>query len=467
MDKMFFNGDLNTDTKGAIAFRKHFRVNLEKAPAELPNKDVHEMRRQIQDSMTRTLDQAERDGRDLAPSEDDAFRYGQMLLDEINFQLDRRKAEGTDQPIVPRPFHGENGFDSRSGQVETARSIIAPTKRSYRDLFGNRASDGGFGSFDEFLDTVVSRRADPRLEQRTFLANIGHAGGYAIPDVWAAEIFDSALENEVIRPRARVFPMASGILHVPAWDQSDHSGGTVYGGLTPEWLGEAEQATIQVGKLRNMDFSGKKLAVFCEASREAAEDGLALREQIGPAMMNAVRYGLDGAFIAGSGVGRPMGILNSGALVSYSRATANQISYADVTGMFARLHPAGMGKAVWIANQSILPQLVQIRDTGNNNLWLSSAVQGMPPTLMGLPLLFSEKCPALGSKGDLMLCDLSMYGIGLRKEIIFEMSNSAGWQRDVLSFRVIIRCDGMPLIDRPFQPENGNTVSAFVALDVP
>jgi len=50
-------------------------------------------------------------------------------------------------------------------------------------------------------------------------------------------------------------------------------------------------------------------------------------------------------------------------------------------------------------------------------------------TLLGKEVLFTEKCPALGAKGDLILADLSQYAIGMRKEIALTAPMSqAGWR---------------------------------------
>ena len=52
-------------------------------------------------------------------------------------------------------------------------------------------------------------------------------------------------------------------------------------------------------------------------------------------------------------------------------------------------------------------------------------------TLLGKEIIFTEKCPALGVKGDLILVDLSQYAIGMRKEIALDRSNVPGWMEDM------------------------------------
>ena len=48
-------------------------------------------------------------------------------------------------------------------------------------------------------------------------------------------------------------------------------------------------------------------------------------------------------------------------------------------------------------------------------------------TPLGKEVRFTEKCPTLGAKGDLILADLSQYAIGMRKEIALDRSNVPGW----------------------------------------
>jgi len=86
-------------------------------------------------------------------------------------------------------------------------------------------------------------------------------------------------------------------------------------------------------------------------------------------------------------------------------------------------------------------------------------------TLLGKEVLFTEKCPALGAKGDLILADLSQYAIGMRKEIALDRSNVPGWMEDMTDYRVIVRVDGQGTWDKPITPKNGATLSWAVALE--
>ena len=86
--------------------------------------------------------------------------------------------------------------------------------------------------------------------------------------------------------------------------------------------------------------------------------------------------------------------------------------------------------------------------------------------LLGHPVRVSEKLPALGSKGDVMLCDFSYFGLGLRSGGRYETTNAAQWTEDVQDHRLLIRADGAGLVNSPMTPAGGgDTLSPFVVLD--
>ena len=76
----------------------------------------------------------------------------------------------------------------------------------------------------------------------------------------------------------------------------------------------------------------------------------------------------------------------------------------------------------------------------------------------------TEKCPALGTKGDLILCDLTQYAVGIRKEIALDRSIAPGWLEDLTDFRAIVRADGQGLWNKPITPKNGNPLSWCITL---
>ena len=118
----------------------------------------------------------------------------------------------------------------------------------------------------------------------------------------------------------------------------------------------------------------------------------------------------------------------------YARAGANAVAFADVYGMLARAKMGG--SLVWIASQTIIPQLASMVDAGSHAVWTGSqgignAAQAMPSTLFGYPLFFSDRMPALGSKGDLVLADLSYYMIKDGSGVFVDLSEHIYFTRQV------------------------------------
>jgi HK97 family phage major capsid protein len=163
-------------------------------------------------------------------------------------------------------------------------------------------------------------------------------------------------------------------------------------------------------------------------------------------------------------------VLNNPALVTVAKETGQKaatIIYENITKMYARLAPQCMGNAVWIASQTAVPQLLTMSlavGTGGSMIQPAVLQQGGKFSLLGKEVLFTEKVPALGTVGDLMLCDLSQYTIGMRKEVSLDKSIHVGWTTDQASYRAIVRADGQGSWDKAITPKAGDTLSWAVAL---
>jgi HK97 family phage major capsid protein len=262
--------------------------------------------------------------------------------------------------------------------------------------------------------------------------------------------------------------MRAGIEHHTFWDSEDRTSG-LFGGWAAQWLGENKEGTVVTGNLRELNLSAEKLAGFTEVTREQIEDAPGSEETFSGGLEMLLSMTLDEAFLVGDGVGKPHGALNESSRVIVTRGGANAITWADVVGMWTRMHPAMHGRAVWVANVETAGQLFTMVDGNNNYIWPPSVSQGVagdaPTTLLGRPLYFVDTVPALGSEGDLALIYWPGYMVGMRNGISLDRSNAPGWTRDVISLRAIVRADGNSIFDQAITPRNGsNTLSWCVVL---
>ena len=411
------------------------------------------------ESVRSILDRAESEGRTLTAEEESRYKVGmkevKQLAEEIETETASQAVElggGNSGPIYGAAM-ADGGISRASGKPG----------REYRSLFGEVATSGPWRDKGEFLDVVFSGRHDPRLEARQFQGGEDTLGGYAMPVELTSWLLDRSLENEIVRPRATVYPMQWRTRRIPAWaatrrtEDYEDQPWSLFGGFRPVWLDELEESDNQEATLRTIDLVARKLGIFAAASNEIIADGLDFEFQVTNAMLRAVSFTLDYYFLRGEGAGegQPTGVLNCGELITVDRTGAGEIVYADIVNMYSRLHPAACNRAVWVCSYEAIPQLLQMVDAANHLIWNPPVRAGVPGHLFGLPLLRTEKLPGLGNTGDILLADFQHYAIGIRKEMSLEKSNVPGWQQDVMNYRVLARVDGQGTWEQAILPAEG------------
>jgi HK97 family phage major capsid protein len=356
------------------------------------------------------------------------------------------------------------------------QSACGPEGRRFRDLFPHAGrSAHPWKSTEEFLATIHSGLADPRLQivpgfNATATIGSPSGGGFSVPELIWAEWLDASLETEIVRPRSEVRPMKSDSGRAIGWDDGDHSAG-LYGGFSGDWVPEAGEITPQDPKLRMINLLAKKLAILTQVSNELVADGISFEEQLSAALVKAIGWFFDRTFlITGTGSGQPLSILNAPATIVQTKEggqTATTIVLQNITKMFSRLSPDSFANAVWIAHPTTIPQLLTTSLVVSSGGSFYPLLQGDPgnQTIFTRPVIFSEKLNTLGAKGDIMLCDLSQYIIGLRSEAALDKSQHVGFTRDTSYYRCLSRLDGQPKIAAPLKMPSTDTVSPFVTLE--
>jgi len=300
------------------------------------------------------------------------------------------------------------------------------------------------------------------------------SGGFLVPEVLRAELLRVALETAVVRPRARVIPMDSARVPFPAIDTTSHAS-SVFGGITGTWTEESGTIGETEAKFGRVVLQACKLATMCDVPNELLSDSIisfaALIEQMLP---EAISWYEDTAFLTGNGVGQPLGVLNSAALVTVTKETgqaADTIVWENLVKMYSRMLPSSLGRAVWVANGDCFPELATMAlsvGTGGSAIWLNNGVQGPPSSILGRPLLLTEKVPTIGGAGsgkDISFIDFGYYLIGDRQQMRAESSMHAKFTTDQTTYRIIERVDGRGWLMSALTPANSaNTLSPFVTL---
>jgi HK97 family phage major capsid protein len=395
-----------------------------------------------------------------------AVDYSAELMEKIK-QADADHVADVDRRGPPDSDQLEGYKQSGWAALTADATATRRSGRTFGQLFP-QAHDAAGWRADEYLHAVGRGLHDARLMASAAIEGDGPSGGYAVPAPLFGSWLDSSLESEIVRPRATVWGMTSKTVDVPAFDDLDRSGGDV-AGLQLAFTPENTTMTPQVATLRALHLVAHKAAIYLECASELLQDAPSFARNLSAAIVRALSFGLDTAFLFGTGAGAPMGALVAPCTVAVARGTSSTVKYADLLSMFARLTAASVSRSVWIAHPSTIPQLGQLSvtvGTGGTVIPVMTQADGSF-TILSRPVIFSEKMKALGTKGDVALCDFSCYAIGLRQEATLERSGHVGFSRDVESFRSIVRIDGQPTLSSAITPANGSdTLSPFVVLDV-
>src|SRR5690606_14191911 len=129
------------------------------------------------------------------------------------------------------------------------------------------------------------------------------------------------------------------------------------------------------------------------------------------------------------------------ALVKVNRQEAGKVDYVDLVSMVARLHPAAMRDAIWIANPAVLPQLLTMTAPDDSLVWQPSARDTMPSRLLGFPIEWFDRMPDLDEPADLALVNPRFYQVALGPRVAVEASKGPHWFKDLTALRAITLAD--------------------------
>ena len=344
----------------------------------------------------------------------------------------------------------------------------------------------GFNSGGEFWRAVASagtpgRASDPRLIAKApsgLHTMEGADGGFLVPQVVSDEILAIIFNKENLLGRTDRQTIGGNSIVIKAIDETSRATGSRKGGVRAYWLSEAEQYTATKPKFREMTLKPHKLGVFYYATEEELADAssVSLEKKLAQYAAEEIGWMIDDAIINGDGVGKPLGIMNAPCLVTASAEagqTANTFNFKNVVNMYARMLPSSVSRTVWIVGTDFIPQLLAMtfpNAAGTVPAFLNggaypNAAETPYGTLLGRPIVVSEHMKTLGTTGDVLFADLSMYKTATRGGISAAVSMHVRFDYAETAFRFDFRVDGQPWLTSAVTPAAGGaTLSPFVAL---
>lgn len=383
-------------------------------------------------------------------------------------------------------------FESLKKQIETSEKIeavataSAVSARKVQPLAGvevgieRKTADPkqGFKSHGEFFRAVAQAsngKIDSRLNiQAGMTEKIGEDGGFLVPTDFRQEIQKKVTGDESLLPRTRQFQTSSNTLVLPTYESAPYDSTHIQA----YWDGEAAAATESKAKFGEMSMRLHKLTAMVRVTEELLEDAPALESFIKMEAPEAIVSKINNAIIGGSGVGMPLGFLNSSFKYTVAKEGAQgagTVWFENVNKMLGRIIPVSFGRSVWLVNPAIMTQL---RAMKFDQAATSPVPVYMPPggvsdapfgTLYGrpvIPMLGGVK--AAGTEGDISLVDLSYYYTAMKSAgVKSDVSTHVYFSTSETAFKFSLRMAGQCPFKAPITTENGAfDMSGFVTLAV-
>lgn len=378
---------------------------------------------------------------------------------EVKFleTLEKRNNDQRDVESMFSKFQTE--METKLASLQSAQAKAVHTESAKKESFG------------EFL--VKARSNDPELKsftRKNLVEGTGDLGGYLVPEVFSNEVLRVQLEETVVRRSgARVLPLNSPILKVPALNMSSNASGALFGGVNAYWSGESLEQLESNPRFKQITLEAKKLIGYVESSEELVDDAIiSMGSLLSDSFAQAIAFEEDVAFLTGNGVNKPLGITQAPATVTVGRVGTGTVQTSDLINMLARFYRRG-GNPVFIINQTVLPDIYKLKDENSNYILIPGFTGGitsaLPGTIYGVPVVVTEKIPARGAIGDVILADMRYYLIGDRQRLTIMESDHVKFKFGEKVWRFTQRVDGQPWIDAPITPRlGGQTISPFVQL---
>lgn len=338
----------------------------------------------------------------------------------------------------------------------------------------------GFKSRQDYFKAVMDAGISGVTEDKrlNYLAAVGgdeHStsndayGGYLVPEGFVGGLLTVDPEIDFIASRVQSVPMTSNRVYLNARVDKNHST-SVTGGFRVYRNSETGTVSASRGETERVYLNAESLMGIAYASEELIQDSpLSIAQIVGNSFASEFSSKILDERINGTGVGEFEGVLNSPALVTVPKETgqsADTVLFENIVKMYARCWRPS--QAIWIANYNVLPQLMLMNQnvgTAGVPAWQPSARDGVPMTLLGLPIFFTEYCPTVGDVGDLILGNWSQYLEGTRQGITSAESVHVRFVYNERAFRFTMRNDGRCWWRSALTPKKGSdTLSPFVAL---
>ena len=302
-------------------------------------------------------------------------------------------------------------------------------------------------------------RGNNSLEVRDALSvGVNENGGFTVPDEFERQLIQGLEENNIFRTLAHTIHTNSGTRTIPLATDSGSA----------SWIEEGAAIQESDMSFAQETLSAYKLGCMIKVSNELLNDS-AFNIAAHIAQRFGVRFGNaeEDAFINGTGPSanpqvtpsQPTGILTS-LTASAGNITEDAVTvhFDNIYKLYYSLKSPYRRKASFLCNETLLLQLMLLKDGNGNYIWKPGLEVGKPDTILGRPIYTSGYMPAISgdaaqdkNKKVLLFGDFSYYWIADRQSRTLKRLNELYAVTDQVGFIGTQRVDGKLILPEAMQ----------------
>lgn len=288
-------------------------------------------------------------------------------------------------------------------QIETAMSRLPNAKKSASDPIELKARVNNWARavVNAHAVGVVNLSQDEQkilsdISAEAKALNVGTdtAGGYLAPIEYVREIIKGVTEISPMRSLCSVRQTASKAIQIPKRT----------GQFSATWVSEVGTKTETTGLAYGLEeFTAHEIYALIDISNQMLEDSaFDMESEIRMEAEEQFAVAEGAAFVSGTGVGKPEGILQNADVGNTVSGTAATIADAtgQANGLITLKHAiksAYARNATWIMNRTTIGSVRKLKDADNNYIWMPGIALGRPNTIDGDPYVEMPDMPSEGA----------------------------------------------------------------------
>ena len=306
-----------------------------------------------------------------------------------------------------------------------------------------------------FIKAVYHKDMSSLGQFKAMTENTGSAGGFVVPEEFAAQVFRVVEDFGLVPKLARKFPMNSDTLNVPRLSSS----------VTVYWPGETGSGTPAQPTFEAVVLSAKTLMGITPMSNELLADAnVSVVDLLTELFAEAIAGELDNQGLAG--VGAPFnGIMSDAGVTVFTPAAGNSTFTLASTPdnartLLSKIKPWALQGAAFIMHRTVWALFQSAKSSTSGNYFLSNfnpvmtgttAQQfplAMAGTMWGYPVYLSDKMPTTTAVSTkfVIFGNLGNLFMGQRQDLAVSISQDATigsfnlFQQNMSAVRVVTRC---------------------------